>query len=57
MKAGDVIQCAKDTEHWHTYSKHHDVTYLAIYGEQPTVWTEVLTREAYDRVAEQLSKN
>ncbi|PHR93065.1 MAG: cupin [Leeuwenhoekiella sp.] len=57
MKAGDVIQCAKDTEHWHASSKYHDVTYLAIYGEQPTVWTEVLTREAYDEVAEQLFKN
>ena len=32
MKAGDVIQCAKDTEHWHASSKYPDVTYLAIYG-------------------------
>ncbi|MDX1333782.1 MAG: cupin domain-containing protein, partial [Robiginitalea sp.] len=57
MKEGDVIQCDKETEHWHTSSRESDVTYLAIYGgTQPTTWTEVLTQEAYDRVAEQLKK-
>jgi len=55
MKAGDVITCDKEIEHWHASSKISDVTYLAIYGgEQPTVWTTVLSQAYYDCVAEQL---
>ncbi len=55
LKAGDVIRCEKDTEHWHSSTKDRDVTYLALYGgEKPTIWTEVLTREYYNSVAEKL---
>ena len=55
LKEGDVIKCEKNTEHWHSSSKHSDVTYLAIYGgETPTVWTEVVTQEYYDEVAKKL---
>lgn len=55
LKEGDVIRCAKDTEHWHSSSKNKDVTYLALYGgNSPTTWTEVLTQEYYDSVAEKL---
>ncbi|MDC8005850.1 cupin domain-containing protein [Aureisphaera galaxeae] len=55
LKAGDVIMCEKDTEHWHASTKESNVTYLAIYGgEQPTIWTEVLSQEYYDQVAEKL---
>ena len=58
MKAGDVIKCDKETEHWHSSSKENDVTYLAIYGgTQPTTWTEVLSQEYYDTVAEILKRN
>ncbi|MEQ8475666.1 cupin domain-containing protein [Fulvivirga sp.] len=54
---GDVIKCPKDIEHWHSSTKNNDVTYLAFYGgEQPTIWTEVLTQEYYDGVAEKLGK-
>lgn len=54
---GDVIKCPKDIEHWHSSTKNNDVTYLAFYGgEQPTIWTEVLTQEYYDNVAEKLGK-
>ncbi len=57
MKEGDVIKCDKDIEHWHSSSKEKDVTYLAIYGgTQPTIWTEVLTQEYYDSIAEGLKK-
>jgi quercetin dioxygenase-like cupin family protein len=57
LKAGDVIMCEKDTEHWHSSTKENDVTYLAVYGgEQPTVWTEVLSQEYYDSVAERLKE-
>ena len=56
LKEGDVLKCEKDIEHWHSSTKESDVTYLAIYGgENPTTWTEVLTQEYYDEVAEKLS--
>lgn len=56
LKKGDVIKCNKETEHWHTSTKEHSVTYLALYGgTQPTVWTEKLTQEYYDSVARKLS--
>ncbi|MBT8204229.1 MAG: cupin domain-containing protein [Eudoraea sp.] len=57
MKVGDVIKCDKETEHWHSSSKENDVTYLAIYGgSQPTTWTEVLSQEYYDSIAQKLKK-
>ncbi len=57
LKAGDIVKCEKDVEHWHSSTKENDVTYLALYGgEQPTVWTEKLTQEYYDSVAEKLKK-
>ncbi|MFH4969507.1 hypothetical protein V8G61_14970 [Gaetbulibacter sp. M240] len=56
MKAGDVITCDKETEHWHASFKENDVTYLALYGgTEPTTWTEVLSLECYDSVAEKLN--
>ena len=58
LKEGDVIKCEKEIEHWHSSTKYSDVTYLAFYGgEQPTVWTEVLTQEYYDKIAEKLKIN
>lgn len=55
LKKGDVIKCNKETEHWHASTKEKDVTYLAIYGgTQPTVWTDKLTQEYYDSVAQKL---
>ena len=58
LKEGDVIKCEQDIEHWHSSTKDNDVTYLAFYGgEQPTIWTEVLTQEYYDKVAEKLKSN
>ncbi|WP_370095630.1 cupin domain-containing protein [Winogradskyella sp.] len=58
LKTGDVIKCKKDTEHWHSSTKFSDVTYLALYGGgQPTTWTEVVTQEYYDEIAEKLECN
>jgi quercetin dioxygenase-like cupin family protein len=55
LKAGDVVKCEKGIEHWHSSTKNSDVTYLALYGgDQPTTWTEVLTQDYYDSVAEKL---
>lgn len=57
LKAGDVIKCDKEVEHWHSSTKESDVTYLALYGgEHPTTWTEVLSQEYYDSVAEKLKQ-
>ena len=45
------------TSHWHTSSKESDVTYLALYGgTQPTSWTEVMSQEYYDSVAQRLKE-
>ena len=57
LKNGDVIKCNKDTEHWHSSTKFKDVTYLALYGgSTPTIWTEVLTQDYYDKIAEMLKR-
>jgi len=58
LKRGGVIRCEKDSEHWHSSTKTSDVTYLALYGGgKPTTWTEVVTQECYDSVAEKLKSN
>ena len=55
IKKGDIVRCAKDLEHWHTASKENQVTYLALYdGSKPTVWTDKVTQEYYDSIAEKL---
>jgi len=56
IKEGDVLTCTANTEHWHASSKEQDVTYLAIYKGE-TEWTDVLTQEAYDKVASLLDTN
>lgn len=40
---GDVLNVKKDTEHWHAYSVDSSVSYIAIDGKEPTIWTEKLT--------------
>lgn len=53
IKEGNILKCTQGIEHWHSTSKENDVTYLAIsYGG--TEWTEVLSQEAYDQVAQKL---
>ncbi|WP_340203651.1 cupin domain-containing protein [Ascidiimonas sp. W6] len=54
IKKGDVVNCMKDTEHWHTSSADSSVSYIAIYGREPTIWTEKLTQEYYNTVAQKL---
>ncbi len=56
LKVGDVIICAKDIEHWHTSTAEKKVSYIAIYGSEPTIWTEKLSREYYDSIAEKLKE-
>lgn len=57
MKKGDVIKCDKDIEHWHTASADSMVSYIAIYGNEPTFWTEKLSRAYYDSIAQKLKDN
>lgn len=57
LKKGDVIKCEKETEHWHTSTADSRVSYIAIYGSEPTIWTEKLTQEYYDSVAKKLKNN
>jgi len=56
LKEGDVLKCEANTEHWHSSSKEKDVTYLALYNGG-TEWTEVLSQEAYDQIAQYLLKS
>ena len=57
IKKGDIIKCKKDTEHWHTSSIDSKVSYLAIYGNSPTIWTDKLTIAYYNSVAKKLQGN
>ena len=57
IRKGDVIMCEKDVEHWHTASADSSVSYIAVYGSEPTVWTEKLTQEYYDEIAEEMMNN
>lgn len=50
LKKGDVIKCDKDVEHWHSSTPEHLVSYIAIYGNSETVWTEKLKKEDYDQI-------
>lgn len=54
LKKGDVIKCEKEIEHWHTSTADNSVSYIAIYGKEPTIWTEKLSRAYYDSVAVKL---
>ncbi|MGX1929859.1 cupin domain-containing protein [Flagellimonas sp. 2504JD4-2] len=57
IRKGDVIRCQKETEHWHTSSKDSKISYLAIYGNSPTIWTQKVTREYYNSVSEKLDQD
>ncbi|MFI2743518.1 cupin domain-containing protein [Zhouia sp. PK063] len=54
IKKGDVITCSKNIEHWHTSTVNSSVSYIAIYGNEPTMWTEKLSRDYYNMVAQKL---
>ena len=47
MRAGDVIKCLPNVEHWHGATPKSAVTYLAIGGPTPTKWTDELSAEDY----------
>ena len=45
-----MIKCDKNVEHWHSSTPNKDVSYIAIYGNSETIWTEKLSKENYDRI-------
>ncbi len=48
VRAGDVVKCLPNVEHWHGATPNNPVTYLAISGNAPTKWTDTLTAETYN---------
>jgi len=50
VKKGDIIKTSVNVEHWHSSTPNSKVSYLAIYGNEPTVWTEKLTKKYYDSI-------
>ncbi|WP_240531708.1 DUF4440 domain-containing protein [Maribacter sp. 4G9] len=50
MRAGDVIKCPPNVEHWHGATPKSAVTYLAIGGPTPTIWTDELSVEDYNNI-------
>ena len=50
IHAGDVVKCLPNVEHWHGATPNSPVTYLAISGKTPTVWTNELTQAEYDAI-------
>ncbi|MDT0690040.1 DUF4440 domain-containing protein [Salegentibacter sp. F188] len=48
VRAGDVVKCLPNVEHWHGATPNNPVAYLAISGNAPTVWTDTLTAETYN---------
>ena len=50
VRAGDVVTCLPNVEHWHGAAPNSPVTYLAISGNAPTQWTETLSDEAYNNI-------
>ncbi|AVR46838.1 hypothetical protein C7S20_17105 [Christiangramia fulva] len=50
VRKGDVIKCDPNIEHWHAAAPNSDFAYLAITMNEPTVWTDTLSAEAYNAI-------
>lgn len=50
IRAGDVIKCLPNVEHWHGAAPNSPVTYLAISGGTPTKWTTELSIDEYNNI-------
>ena len=47
VNKGDNIKCLPGVEHWHAATPEKGVTYLAITGNQRTIWLERISDETY----------
>lgn len=50
VKKGEVVKCQPDVEHWHAATPESGVTYLAITGNQRTVWFEKIPEEVFQNI-------
>lgn len=50
VKKGEVVKCQPDVEHWHAATPESGVTYLAITGNQRTVWFENIPQELFENI-------
>lgn len=50
VKKGDIVKCHPDIEHWHAATPDKGVTYLAITGNQRTVWHEAISEEFFQKI-------
>lgn len=57
VRKGDVIKCLPGVEHWHAAAPDRDFAYLAITGNEPTQWLEVVSDETYGSIASPSAEN
>ena len=50
VKKGEVVKCQPDVEHWHAATTESGVTYLAITGNQRTVWLEKVPEKVFQNI-------
>lgn len=50
VKKGEVVKCSPDVEHWHAATPESGVTYLAITGNQRTVWAEKISEDFFQNI-------
>ena len=57
VKKGEIIKCQPDVEHWHAATPKSGVSYLAITGNQRTVWVERIPEEVFQNINVDSIKN
>lgn len=50
VQKGDIVKCQPGVEHWHAATPENGVTYLAITGNQRTVWLERIPEEQFQNI-------
>jgi len=50
VKKGEIVKCQPDVEHWHAATPESGVTYLAITGNQRTVWFDKIPQELFENI-------
>lgn len=50
VQKGDIVKCQPNVEHWHAATPKTGVTYLAITGNQKTVWKENITQTQFKNI-------
>lgn len=50
VQKGEIVKCQPDVEHWHAATPDSGVTYLAITGNQRTVWLEEIPEAVFQNI-------